>query len=217
VVTASRSRNQAARAERARATRARIVEAAGPLLVRDGYLDTTMAGIARAAGVAVQTLYLSFGSKAAVLEAVLEIGAEDHPSGWLEQLRAAPDGVAALARFATLTARSVERRHPLDAVLAAAAADPEPAELLDRARRARLARHALAVDELAERPGFTHRMSLQRATDVVATLLSPETYGLLVVGQGWTTPDWAEWAVRHLAADLFPGGGEETDETPVRA
>ncbi|HEY4419314.1 MAG TPA: helix-turn-helix domain-containing protein, partial [Pseudonocardia sp.] len=61
-------RRNAVRTERAMATRARIIEAAGPLFVRDGYLETTMAGIARAAGVAVQTLYLSFGSKVAVLE-----------------------------------------------------------------------------------------------------------------------------------------------------
>ncbi|HEY4421541.1 MAG TPA: hypothetical protein VGN22_18590, partial [Pseudonocardia sp.] len=67
-----------------------------------------------------------------------------------------------------------------------------------------LTQHAQAVDELAEKPGFTVRISLQRATDVIAALLSPETYGLLVVGQGWAPPDWAEWVCRHLAADLFP-------------
>jgi len=90
-------------------------------------------------------------------------------------------------------------------VLRAAAADPEPAELLATARAAALDAHARAVDELAEHPGFTVDMSLQRATDVLATLLAPETYGLLVVQQGWTTPDWAEWALRHLVADLYPG------------
>ena len=41
-------------------------------------------------------------------------------------------------------------------------------------------------------------------TEHIAALLSPETYGLLVVGQGWAPPDWAEWVCRHLAADLFP-------------
>jgi hypothetical protein len=105
-----------------------------------------------------------------------------------------------------MTTAAVERRHPLDAVLRAAAADPEPAALLAAARGSALDVHARAVDELAERPGFTVDMSLQRATDVLATLLAPETYGLLVVEQGWTTPDWAEWALRHLLLDLFPPG-----------
>jgi AcrR family transcriptional regulator len=193
-----------ARAERAEATRRRVLAAAVPLFVGDGYLETTMAGIARAAGVAVQTLYLSFGSKVAVLEAALASGAEDQPNGCTATLRDEPDGAAAVHRYVAETAPSIERRYPLDTVLRAAAADPELAELLTRTRRAALARHALAVDELAEKPGFTDRVSLQRATEVIAALLSPETYGLLVVAQGWTPPDWVEWVAAHLVADLFP-------------
>jgi len=201
VPTASRTR--AERAERALATRARVVETAAPLFVENGYLETTMADLARAAGVAVQTLYLSFGSKAAVLEAALGAVAQDHPSGWPDAL----DGPDALAHHVAATCAAVERRYPLDAVLRAAAADPEPAALLAGTRSAVLAAHARAVDELAEQPGFTPHLSLQRATDVLAALLSPETYGLLVVDQGWTTPDWSEWALRHLAADLFSDTG----------
>jgi len=198
------ARARTARAERARATRSRVLEAAGPLFVRDGYVETTMAGIARAAGVAVQTLYLSFGSKAAVLEGTLAGGADDQPNECLAALRAEPSGPAALRRYVAGTAPLIERRYPLDAVLRAAAADPEPAELLARTRRAALAAHALAVDELAEKPGFTGHVSLQRATEIIAALLSPETYGLLVVAQGWATPDWAEWVSAHLSVDLFP-------------
>ncbi len=191
-------------AARARATRERVVAAAAPLFVARGYLDTTMAELAAAADVAVQTLYLTFGSKAAVLQAVWEAAGPDRPTAWAEALASAEDGPAAVARHVELTTAAVECRHPLDAVLRAAAADPEPAELLAAARAAALDVHARAVDELAEHPGFTVDMSLQRATDVIATMLAPETYGLLVVQQGWTTPDWAEWALRHLVADLFP-------------
>jgi AcrR family transcriptional regulator len=202
VTVAARKRAGAARAQ---ATRERVVAAAAPLFVARGYLDTTMAELAAAAGVAVQTLYLTFGGKAAVLQAVWAAATPDRPAGWAEALTAASNGPAALGRHVEVTTALVERRHPLDAVLRAAAADPEPAELLATARAATLDAHARAVDELAEHPGFTVDMSLQRATDVVVTLLAPETYGLLVVQQGWTTPDWAEWALRHLVADLFPG------------
>ncbi|MBW0119625.1 TetR/AcrR family transcriptional regulator [Pseudonocardia abyssalis] len=190
------------RSARAEATRTRIVDAAAPLFVERGYLDTTMSGLARAAGVAVQTLYLSFGSKAAVLEAVLDADREDHRSGW--DPRSAPDGPAVLSAYVEAAAAEVARRHPLDAVLRAAAADPDPAELLDRSRRAALAAHARVVDELADRPGFTTRVSLQRATEMLDALLSPEVYGRLVVGHGWTVPDWSDWTTRHLRADLFP-------------
>ena len=198
------SRTRLAQAERARATRERVIAVAAALFVRDGYLETTMSGIARAAGVAVQTLYLSFGSKAAVLEAALAIDADDQSNEWLAPLRTESSGAAAVRRYVAAAAPLIERRYPLDAVLRAAAADPEPAALLDRTRTAALAVHAHAVDELTEKPGFTHRISLQRATEIVAALLSTETYGLLVAAQGWTTPDWAEWVGTHLVVDLFP-------------
>lgn len=199
-----RSRAQAAR-DRGEATRARIVAAAGPLFVERGYLDATMAGLAGAAGVAVQTLYLYFAGKIAVLEAALAAaGVDADPRGdWLSDVRAEPDGRAALGHHLAVAAAAVDRQYPLAAVLRAAAADPEPAQLLERSRAAALALHARAVDELAEKPGFTDRISLQRATEVLAALCSPETYGLLVVGHGWTAPDWQDWTTRHAAADLF--------------
>ncbi len=192
--------------DRRRATRERVVATAGPLFVERGYRDATMADLARAAGVAVQTLYLAFGSKAAVLEAVLAAEAARSPDR-LVPLAADPDGPGALARHVAVTAAAVERGHPLDAVLRAAGADPEPAALLAARRAAALEAHARAVDELADRPGFTTHLSLQRATEVVAALLAPQTYELLVVEGDWTTQDWAEWATAHLLADLFPGAG----------
>ncbi|WP_300018927.1 helix-turn-helix domain-containing protein [Pseudonocardia sp.] len=198
---------RAAGRNRSADTRRRIVEAATRLFVERGYLETTMSGLAGAAGVAVQTLYLSFDGKAAVLEAALAAQAENHPSGWVPDA----DGPTLLAAHVSATAAAVARQHPLAAVLRAAAADPEPAALLARSRRDALAAHARAVDELAERPGFTVLVSLQRATEMAAALLSPETYGLLVADQGWTVPDWVDWATRHLAVDLYPGSSGQTE------
>jgi AcrR family transcriptional regulator len=198
--TGRRSRAQAAR-DRAAATKARIVAAAGPLFVERGYLDTTVSAIAKAAGVAVQTLYLSFPGKIAILEAALT--GPEPAAEWLDGVRVEPDGALALAHHLGLTCAAVAREHPLAAVLRAAAADPEAAELLARTRADALALHARAVDELADKPGFTARVSLQRATEILAVLCSPETYGLLVVEHGWTVPDWQDWATRHATLDLF--------------
>jgi AcrR family transcriptional regulator len=248
----ARSRHRA-HAERTRATRSRIIEAATPLFVRDGYLETTMSGIAKAAGVAVQTLYLSFGSKVAVLEAAIDAAAEHHPIGddeaapppgstlveprpieprpieprpiesqpikpqpiKLQQIAA--DGPAALTAHVHASAAAVEREYPLAAVLRAAAADPEPAALLERTRQAALATHAAAVDELADRPGFSDQLSLLAATEMVATLLAPETYGLLVVNHGWTPQDWSAWTARHLIDDLFPAAAAHPRAAALRS
>lgn len=208
---------RAAQRNRAEQTRAKVVDAAAPMFVELGYLETTMSGLARAAGVAVQTLYLSFGSKASVLEAALAVDPQDHPSGadpvvptpgllrrpFHPRPAAEADGPTALAAHVDATAAAVARQYPLAAVLRAAAADPDLAALMQRSRQAALAAHARAVDELAEKPGFTGLVSLQRATEMTAALLSPETYGLLVADQGWTVPDWSEWVTRHLVGELF--------------
>jgi AcrR family transcriptional regulator len=198
-----KERSRAVRAQRAEETRERILTAAVRLFVERGYLDTTVSAVAKTAGVAVQTLYLSFGSKIAILEAALA-GAVHAEGPGLDDVRAEPDGRAALALHVAGAAAAVDRRYPLAAVLRAAAADPEPAALLERERVESLAAHSRAVDELADKPGFTDRISLQHATDALAAVCSPETYGLLVAGQGWTFPDWQDWATRHAAVDLFP-------------
>ncbi|MDN5750448.1 MAG: TetR family transcriptional regulator, partial [Pseudonocardia sp.] len=142
----ARTRARAVRAERAAATRRRVVDAAAPLFVELGYLETTMAGLAGAAGVAVQTLYLSFGSKARVLEAVLAADGENQPSGC--DLREEQTGPSALLAHVSATTAAVARSHPLAAVLRAASADPDPAALLHPSPQVALARHARAVDEL---------------------------------------------------------------------
>ena len=72
MVGVDRERRLGPRAARARETRQRMVDAARRLFVERGYLPTTMSAIAQVAGVAIQTLYLSFGSKAGGLAATLD-------------------------------------------------------------------------------------------------------------------------------------------------
>src|SRR5437763_16336971 len=97
---------------RSRATRARIVEAATRVFVRDGYLTTTMAAIAAEAGVAVQSLYLGFGSKLGILSAAFDVAVvgdvEPVPlleRPWVRELAACPDGPRALRLFVAEVAR----------------------------------------------------------------------------------------------------------------
>jgi hypothetical protein len=50
------------------------------------------------------------------------------------------------------------------------------------------------------RPG----LDVDRATDVVALVLGPETWIALVRRGGWSALAWARWAHRTLLADLVP-------------
>lgn len=61
------------RAEQARATQRRIIDAAQQLFLRDGYSATSLRTIAEAVGVAVPTIYASVGNKLDVLRAVVHV------------------------------------------------------------------------------------------------------------------------------------------------
>src|SRR5215472_3214140 len=60
------------RKERAAATRHRILDSALAAFSKQGYSATTMDAIAAGAGVAVQTVYFTFRTKAELLQAVFE-------------------------------------------------------------------------------------------------------------------------------------------------
>src|SRR5262245_36196838 len=68
----ARRRRERAETER-RATRRRVLDAAARLFVAKGYTATTIADIAREAGVAVQSVYKAGQSKAELLQAVVDL------------------------------------------------------------------------------------------------------------------------------------------------
>src|SRR5438876_2209836 len=68
----ARRRRERAEEER-RATRLRVVEAARGLFLTRGYVATTMADIAREAGVALQSVYTAGQSKAELLHLVADL------------------------------------------------------------------------------------------------------------------------------------------------
>ena len=59
------------RAEKALATRRRMVKAGYDQFCANGYLGTTITAIATDAGVAVPTIYYTFGTKARLLDEAL--------------------------------------------------------------------------------------------------------------------------------------------------
>ena len=61
------------RAARVAQNEERILRAARELFVKDGYQATTLAAVADAAGVAHRTVYVRFGTKAALLKRVIDV------------------------------------------------------------------------------------------------------------------------------------------------
>jgi AcrR family transcriptional regulator len=120
-------------------TRQDILAAAQRLFLERGYAGTTLAAIATAAGVVVETIYRAYGSKAELFKAVVRAavaGGADRAQVPVEQrpaiaaVIAEPDPHRQLELYAATQPGIHARAGPLLRVLVgAAAADPELAEL----------------------------------------------------------------------------------------
>ncbi|WP_262387031.1 TetR/AcrR family transcriptional regulator [Streptomyces sp. TRM49041] len=202
------------RAEKARRTRQRMLDAAARLFAERGWAGTTVEDIARTAEVGVQTVYFTFGNKRALLKELLDtavagdtdpIATLDRP--WAREVLGTPDPARQLALQAAGARRILERAAPvLEAVRGAAAADPEIAALW-RANHEQ--RHTVQLEfarALAAKAGGALRdgHDAASAADIAMTVLGPETYGLLVTGRGWTAARWERWAADALVRQLLP-------------
>ena len=199
------------RAVQVRETRHRIVDAALRLFVEHGYMPTTMSAIAREAGVAVQTLYLAFGSKSRILAAALDVAivGDDEPvplieRPWVHDLRAEEDGCRAVALMCREVAQLFCRVAPLHVAIRAATGDADVARLLEQDQQSRYATQRQFVLILAEKPGFNAEMGEERASDLVYGLLSEAVYLLFCGDRGWAVESWADWVAATLSSQLFP-------------
>lgn len=202
------------RAEKARRTRRRMLDAAARLFTERGWAGTTVEDIARTAEVGVQTVYFTFGTKRALLKELLDtaiagdtdpVATLDRP--WAREVLDTPDPARQLALQAAGARRVLERAAPvLEVVRGAAAADPELAELWRSNREQRHTVQLRFAQALASKAGGALRdgHDAASAADIATALLSPETYGLLVTDRGWSPDRWEQWAADALERQLLP-------------
>lgn len=202
------------RAEKARRTRQRMLEAAAGLFTERGWAGTTVEEIARTAEVGVQTVYFTFGTKRAVLKEVLDtaiagdgdpVATLDRP--WARAVLDEPDPAAQLARQAAGARRILRRAAPLlEVVRSAAGVDPELADLWRTNQEQRHAVQLRFAEALTAKTGGTLRdgHDARSAADIALAVLGPETYGLLVTGRGWSPSRWEHWAADSLTRQLLP-------------
>ena len=199
------------RNEQARTTRARILEAARGLLVTGGYQNLTIAALAESAGVSVQTIYNSVGTKAAVVKAVYDVtlAGDDDPRAMNDRpefraLADAPDGPSMLRAYAALSRRIAERVGSLLTVLLTNSDDDVKA-FAATIEDERLRGNATMVGHLARRFGLPAGLSRQRAIDIVWTLTSPEVLDRLTRQRSWSASDYERWLGDAMIAALTPG------------
>lgn len=209
---ARRGYRSGVRAEQARRTRRRILDAAQESFAHNGYAATTIRSVAAAAGVSVPTVELTFGTKPALLKAAIDvaIAGDDEPVAvldrdWAATARAAEDVEAFLAVGTAVLAAAQERSAGL--VLAAfegAASDPELAELADRLSAQRAVTASWLVDALIERGPLRAELDHGAAVDCVWLLMDPAVFVRATRHRGWTTEAYQAWVARSIRRLLLP-------------
>jgi len=196
-----------------RATRREVIEAANRLFTEHGYPATTIDAIAEAADTPLPTVYRLFGSKRALLAAVLDtsFGGDDQPMAFADRpaVRAAqaePDPVKMVNAFARIVREFMERSSAIQHVLATAAqVDPEAAGLLAEIRRQRHTGQSRIVTALEARGALDPDLGTSEAADIVYALLSPDVHRILTVERGWDADRYERWIARSLGS-LLPAG-----------
>lgn len=182
------------------------MEAARRLFAERGYAATTIESIAEAAGLAVQTFYATYGSKRAVLLAMLD---ELDETAGVAELRRKLDECGTewrrqLDALVNFNVRLFEHVIDLLEILRSAGeADPDVAALSRAGDQRRRAAQAPIVHGWhaagALHPGLDERT----AADVLWSLTSPELFALFVVRQQWPTTRYAAWLRDTLERLLF--------------
>lgn len=207
----TRSYNSLVRREQAARTRQRILDAAGDLFVRQGYGTTPIRQIADAAQVAPDTVYATFGSKARLLTALLDIrlapGGQtsllDRPQ--MQAIRDERDPRQLLRLFARDYAAMSERVRPASEVLRTAkAVEPEMAAVREEMEAHRFEYIQTIVQWLANRTKL--RVPVNHAAQIVWALASPDVGRMLCDVQGWTAEEYASWLEDTLTTTLLTAG-----------
>jgi AcrR family transcriptional regulator len=198
--------------ERARATRRKIVAAATDLFVAQGYAATKLEDIAARAGVAVQTVYFHFTNKRTLLKEAVDVASvgDDEPVPLLErpfmaEIRTEPDPYQAVARWVGAGRTILERIAPImTAVRDAAGGDEAMAEQWRVNQDQRATAHRMFATLLAEKGALKPELTVDRATDILLALNSPELFLLLTVERGWPGAEWESW-ITAMVADAVLG------------
>jgi AcrR family transcriptional regulator len=199
------------RRSRAKATHWRIVKVAYTLFCQQGYAGTTVAQIAEAAGVAVQTVYFTFHTKSALLNRAYDFAVmgEEEPLSpdeqvWYRAMVAEPDVRQALRHLVAGVGEITRRVTPLYlAARAAADSDPDTAQVMAFHERWRADGYRAVVELLRAKTGLRPGLSLERATDLLLLFAGMDVYHVLVDAKGWSHEEWTDWAVATLADQLF--------------
>jgi len=193
------------RDERAQVTRHRIADAARELFRTRGYGVTTLQAVADEAGVAVQTVYAVYGSKAGILHELRDtVLRQPAAEALYEDAMEETDAGRKLELFACSIRRRWEFGHDVVVIQRdAGATDPSvraEVEYVLGMRRNGIARFARSMEgHLARGLDPAH------ATAIIDALTLPEVYAELTGVAGWSADEFEVWLGQCLKDQLLSG------------
>ncbi|MCU1658086.1 MAG: putative TetR-family transcriptional regulator [Pseudonocardiales bacterium] len=209
------SRRRAA-AGRARLT---VIDAYRGLLLRDGYEKTTISDVAERAGLSVETIYKTFGSKKQLLKALYDatIAGDDEPvpigsRPEMQRIFAETDPTIKIARYADFVYTYHRRVGPLVSVLAQASS--EIAEIRATIETERLTGVRAFVRHLDQAGLLRDDIPAHEAADAAWALTSPMTYAQLIQVRRWSGASYRRWLSALLGSSLL--GSATGPPTPER-
>ena len=191
------------RDERAQVTRRRIADAARTLFRNRGYGATTLQAVAVEAGVAVQTVYAVYGSKAGILHELRDsVLRQPEADALFEEALRESDAEGKLKLFARSIRRRWEFGHDVVAIHGDAAATDasvrvEVEHVLER-RRAGIDRLARTLEGQ-----LTPGIDVAHATAIIDALTLPEVYAELIDVAHWDADEFEGWLARSLGNQLL--------------
>jgi AcrR family transcriptional regulator len=209
------------RADRAKATRRRVIESAARLFAEEGYAVTTTEHVAREAGVAVQTVYYTFGTKGKLLCDAMEFAAAGthDPSPvsrrtWMVEALGSESASRSLALAVDHGCDIYQRAAPLwPAVNAAAISDAAVAEYWAGVAAGRRTGMRQLVEHISTLSGLSEGLDVDRATDIMFAMNSHAVFQTLVVESGWKLSTFKGWLYSSLHEQLL--ADTESDPTAL--
>jgi len=194
-----------ARQRQAGETRGRIAAAARKLLEREGYAGMTMASVARAAGVAVPTVYAIFRSKKGIVSELLDEArfGQDYQAlvRGVQETSAPRERLAFAARIAR---QIYDAEVPVERLLRGAGMlAPELAKVENERECHRYQMQVQQIDYLLQAGVLRRGLDRESARDILWCLTGREIYRMLVRDRGWTPEKYEDWLKETLQRALL--------------
>jgi len=187
-------------------TEQRILAAATELFLADGYVATTLDAVAKRAQVGARTVYLRFGTKAALFKRVVDVAIVGdaqpvpvHDRDWARPARTAPAADERIAANAAICRQIAERTGPLFAVAQQAAAiEPLIAGFWQQGREQSRQAQAEFWSRMARDGLVDPAADLDWMIDTAAIAGAAETYLLIWRMLDWNLDTYENWLVAIL-------------------